>query len=91
MLPPVGQGSPLIRTNIKAEPVVALLGISIWSYLIVTVLPLLVGVLVKAVSDVLFSVRLLMSKSQLSVVVVVSVQLGMLKTPNERINRAIIP
>ena len=41
--------------------------------------------------DVLFSVRLLMSKSQLSVVVVVSVQLGMLKTPNERINRAIIP
>lgn len=43
------------------------------------------------VSDVLFSVRLLMSKSQLSVVVVVSVQLGMLKTPNERINRAIIP
>ena len=51
MLPPVGQGSPLIRTNIKAEPVVALLGISIWSYLIVTVLPLLVGVLVKAVNS----------------------------------------
>lgn len=51
MLPPVGQGSPLIRTNIKAEPVVALLGISIWSYLIVTVLPLLVGVLVKAVNN----------------------------------------